>query len=218
MQTKSLSRIVTRTQADRELHWEPMTSHHCRGLIREGCYRDEATGKHILTLLKQVIPAATCDAAYEALRTVSKSPSNRGGVVAGRGAMLRRITKDNALSNRRAVPKSVLAAAGNPSGDQLGFLDSRQGKELVCRETTWTAEHPEILLAGGEFFREIEAAYREAIPEEYATQLAEVAKISAALKLSEVFTTGNNQSKSADVRAQGYGRFKNRNRRNVHAR
>ncbi|MDP9159240.1 MAG: hypothetical protein M3O09_03300, partial [Acidobacteriota bacterium] len=121
---------------------------------------------------------------------VYATPSNRILAVGGTGASMPRITKKRGeLSNRHGIPEEVLTAAGNPKGDQLGFFESWVGDQIICRETTWTAQHPEVKAGGMQFFQMLDAVYRSELADEYAEQLAEVEKIPPELRLTEVFTT-----------------------------
>ncbi|MDP9159725.1 MAG: hypothetical protein M3O09_05780, partial [Acidobacteriota bacterium] len=58
MKTSFLKRIVPATQADKKLHGKYLGNIHCHhGLVAPNWhYRDNDTGKHILTLIRQVIP------------------------------------------------------------------------------------------------------------------------------------------------------------------
>ena len=189
MKTKTLRRIAT-VQQSKSIAGLFMRNHYYCQLLTPDCiYRDDETGRHLITLIKDVIPACIVDTSYEALRTVYADPSNRGLAVAGRYAMSQRITKRGELSNRKTISKSVLEAAGNPKGDQLGYWDSDPGHKLVCRETAWTAKHPEVLARGMDLFQEMNGVYSEVLTDEYAAQMVEVGKVSPSLRIAEAFTT-----------------------------
>ncbi|GAC1437502.1 MAG: hypothetical protein NVSMB58_30510 [Terriglobales bacterium] len=118
MKTKTLRRIATEQQS-KLISGHFMRNHYYCQLLTPDCiYRDEETGRHLITLIKDVIP--TC-----IVETSHADPSNRGRAVAGRYAMSKRITKRGELSNRKTISKSVLEAAGNPKGDQLGSRIAR---------------------------------------------------------------------------------------------
>jgi hypothetical protein len=161
-------------------------SHYTRLVRGDAMYFSATTGRLVLMLLKQCLPLDLCQGAYEHLRTVSKAPNNRGTAVAGKGAMMPRITSDHLLSERLAIPKPVMQAAGNPKSDFIGFFDYADG----CRETELTGSHPEILEGASAFIREVNAIFKAALPYEHATQWAEVQKVPVSLRLADTaFTT-----------------------------
>lgn len=162
--------------------------HYTRLVQTDAMYFSATTGRLVLMLLKQCLPKDIWQQAYEHLRTVHKAPTNRGMAVAGKGAMMPRITSDEMLSERRAIPKAVMEAAGNPKSDFIGFFD--YAENLGCRETEWTGSHPEVLLGTEPFIREVNAIFRAALPYEYATQWAEVRKVPAEFRIADTaFTT-----------------------------
>lgn len=166
-----------------------LNSAHYTQLVRgDTLYFDADTGRLVVVLVKQCLSEDRCQQAFEHLRTVSKPPSNRGLAVAGKGAMMPRITQNGTLSERFGVPKEVIQAAGNPKGDFLGFFD--YGGEPNCRQTEWTGSHPEVLQAAEPFIREGDAVFKAVLPREYAMQLAEVLKVPAKFRIAETaFTT-----------------------------
>lgn len=167
------------------------------------CFSAE-TGRLVLMLVKQCLPKELCQEAYEHLRTVSKAPNNRGTAVAGKGAMMPGITRDGMLSQRLGVPESVMAAAGNPKSDFLGFFD--YDDDRGCRETEWTGSHPEVLAGAEPFIREINETFKAMLPRDYATQWAEVQKVPAELRIGETaYTTltANKDLRTACHRDEG---------------
>lgn len=161
--------------------------HYTRLVRSDAMYFSAETGRLVLMLVKQCLPKELCQQAYEHLRTVGKAPTNRGTAVAGKGSMMPGITRDGRLSQRLGVPESVLEAAGNPKSDFLGFFD--YSDYLGCRETEWTGSHPEVLAGAEPFIREINAIFKAVLPNEYATQWAEVQKVPAALRMFDTAYT-----------------------------
>jgi len=80
-----------------------------------------------------------------------------------------------------------MEAAGNPKSDFIGFFDYADYRG--CRETEWTGSHPEVLAGAEPFIREINGIFKAALPDEYATQWAEVRKVPAALRIGETAYT-----------------------------
>jgi 2-oxoglutarate-Fe(II)-dependent dioxygenase family protein len=176
------------------LEGEFLTRLHYRELIRPDVpYIDDESGKLVCLLVKQCLPADICQQAYEQLRKVSNKPDNRGTAVAGKGAMMPRLTRDGSLSNRTKIPRPVWEAAGKPLSDFLGYFDYRDvndKRKLNCRETEWTGTHLAIYEAALPFIREVDSVFAACLPLEYSVQRDEVKKVADALKIAgTVFTT-----------------------------
>lgn len=178
MTAKTINRLATREQGNKITgHWLN-SAHYNQRAKADAEVRDNVTGKLVLVLVKKVIPKAIWQPAHEFLKTVYKDPNNRGTAVAGKGAMTPRITLEGRLSLRRGVDHEVLAAAGNPKSDLLGYYDRGEGGEKWCRETEWTTSHPRVF--GPEvrnLMRFVSDAFNFFLPEEYAIQAREVANI-----------------------------------------
>ena len=143
-------------------------------------------------LVKQCIPRHIWVSAQEFLRTVNGDPHNRGTAVAGKGAMMPRLRGNGTLSKRMAVPESVMQLIG-AKADNLGYfdyVDDADRRKVSCRETNWTISHPEVLQGVLPYILEIDALFKACLPDEYAVQWAEVAKVAEAYRFwRTVFTT-----------------------------
>ena len=170
-----------------------MTPSHYKGVITRDFvgYKSE-DGTVGVMLVKDCIRRHTWESAQEFLRTVHGDPRNRGTAVAGKGSMMNRLRQDGTLSNRIAVPASVMKLVGG-TADNIGYfdyLDEADKRNLACRETNWTLEHPEVFAGAYPYIREIATLFQSCLPEECARQMSEVQKVSAAFKISNTpFTT-----------------------------
>jgi hypothetical protein len=178
MTFKAIDRLATREQGNNLTGQWMNTAHFKYSVKRDFEIRDNRTGKLVLMLVKRAIPESIWQPAHDFLKTVNKVPQNRGTAVGGKGAMMPGITMAGRLSLRRRIDDEVLAAAGNPRSDFLGYYDRGEGGEKWCRETEWTTSHPEVF--GPEvknLMRAVSETFALCLPEEHAIQAAEVAKI-----------------------------------------
>jgi hypothetical protein len=140
----------------------------------------------VAVLLKNVIPQTVLDEVMPHLATMKGDLSNRATVVR-RGAQAARIASSGIPELRKTVPKAVLRAHGG-QGDQLGYFDYK--KATVCRETSWTNKHAEVLAGCGPLIRYVDHVYRNTCPKHYQRQIAKVNEIDPGLRLgSTAFTT-----------------------------
>jgi Oxygenase domain of the 2OGFeDO superfamily len=140
----------------------------------------------VAVILKNVIPQTVLNDVMPHLATMNGDLSNRASVVR-RGAQAARIASSGVPELRKTVPKAVLAAHGG-KGDQLGYLEDK--KALVCRETSWTNKHPEVLAGCGPLIQYVDHIYRKTCPKHYDRQMSKVNDIDPSLRLgSTAFTT-----------------------------
>jgi hypothetical protein len=174
---------------DREasaLKGQKLTERHYTLLFSETIAVRGVDGALVAVLLKNVIPQKVLDEAMPHLATMNGDLSNRSTVVR-RGAQASRISKNGHIEVRKTVPKAVLVAHGG-KGDQLGYFDYKQAS--VCRETSWTKKHPEVLAGCGSLIAYVDHLYRKTCPKHYDRQMARVNAIDSSLRLgSTAFTT-----------------------------
>jgi hypothetical protein len=122
--------------------------------------------------------------------------------------MMPRLRGNGTLSKRMAVPESVMQLIG-AKADNLGYfdyVDDADRRKVSCRETNWTISHPEVLQGVLPYILEIDALFKACLPDEYAVQWAEVAKVAEAYRFwRTVFTTltGNKNLRTFLHRDQG---------------
>jgi hypothetical protein len=160
-----------------------MTSVHYSRVIDRDFAGYKPDGSVAIMLVKDCISRDIRQQAEELLRTVNRDPHNRGTAVAGKGSMMRRLRRDGTLSNRMAVPESVIKLVG-AKADNLGYfdyVDETDRRRVVCRQTNWTVAHPEILAGTLPYMQEIAALFKACLPAEFSLQMQEVRKVAPSL-------------------------------------
>jgi hypothetical protein len=102
--------------------------------------------------------------------------SNRAAFL-GRGLQMNNPKADGSLSERRAVPKSIVDIAGK-SG-LLGMFDyvDPVTRELTCRQTNFTVKKFSTFRDTIPLMHRVDAIFQLVCPEEYKRQMTEVLKI-----------------------------------------
>jgi hypothetical protein len=177
IKTVHKERISTERDANRRGDTFLNRSHYRASLKGDLVVRDRYTNALVLAATRQVVPKDVREAAHDVWQEIKKQPNNRGTAVAGPGAMMNGITQAGELSPQLRVPPEVMAAAGNPRSDQIGFFDGDR-----CGGTELTLSKPEMYgNAARAFIEAVAQAFEEFFPEEHAIQMEEVAKIPAHL-------------------------------------
>jgi hypothetical protein len=190
MQTKEITPLVTDHRVN-ELIGTYMNQFHYNQVINSDFVGFKPDGTVGIMLVKQCIARYTWESALEFLRGVNGDPRNRGTAVAGKGAMMPRLRGDGTLSKRIAVPKSVMQLVAGKA-DNLGYfdyVDEADRRKVSCRQTNWTVSHPEILEGVLPYILEIDALFKACLPDEYAIQWAEVAKVAEAYRIAGTVVT-----------------------------
>lgn len=132
-------------------------------------------GQLLAILCKRAIPEDVTRAGYEGLRTAAAETTNRGyaagtheasvsaTAVRGVGVRTRKIKEDGTLSNTNDAPAVFSGVAG--------AMD-RYPRIPYCRQTAWTADHPERWQAALPYIQCVAGVMQAHCPEQYAAQLA----------------------------------------------
>jgi hypothetical protein len=132
----------------------------------------EETGKCIAKFRKKVIPNNIALKAYESLKSVAVSSSNRG-LSAG--------LKDNGKSTEYKVRKDGVLSNTNHSGSVnsgiIGYFD-RNARFPYCRQTAYNMKQFEKFKQAYPIIKFVDTAYSELMPDQYKLQRAEADKTS----------------------------------------
>lgn len=146
-----------------------------RRLINQTVQVVDENDRFRAALLKGEVPIELQQAARAGFARAHEDFSNRGSVV-GKAAMMPRLKKDGTLSSRRAVPASILKLLGKTG--QLGSFDrvDRTG-QLVCRQSNWTLNDPEVFVVARPLVEWATDLFRLHCPVQFATQMFAVNSI-----------------------------------------
>jgi hypothetical protein len=138
-------------------------------------------------LLTQKIDPALYNPAYELWKTVDELPSNRATAVGS--PSLHRLKTNGTLSERRGVPKNVLAVL-EEQGVRHGVLGSLDATpDQPCHKTPLTLRRPELLDQNKTLTERVDALYAQAMPRFYAVQRAVVDHVPCWRLWDTAFTT-----------------------------
>jgi hypothetical protein len=167
-------------------HWEFFARH---VVTREAIIRTSPEGELLARVVTNGYSQASHDEAFQLLRTVKGSLTNRPSII-GRDARMPDVRSDGRLSTRIVVPREVLKNHGGKA-DYLGFMDyGRQGDgSLIGKLTPWSENKPRVYLGTLPFAREVSEVFQIYAPNRYKRQLMEVDKIPHFLIPKTPFTT-----------------------------
>jgi len=126
--------------------------------------------------------------AYEHLRKVNGDPTSRPEVTGGGRGL--RPRADGSLSKQSGSSKSKIEEyrkRGSKS-DILGFFD-KSPRFPYCRQTAWTAKHPEILKNCWPLINTADRIFKDLVPERHTLQLYHVSEVGDFTLGKTCFTT-----------------------------
>jgi hypothetical protein len=186
--TVAFERIIPTVREANKLAGDFMTRSHVKYDIPAGmiCV-DRRTGKFLAYQPIDTMDARVFQPAHEIMATITKTPNNRGTVVAGKGSMMPGVTVAGELGGRIGVDKAIMSTAGNPKSDILGFFDYEDdrcgGTELSLSNPKWLG--PEVM----SLFRAVNSLYQCSLPKLYAKQKKVVSQISRSYVMDGTLNT-----------------------------
>ena len=130
---------------------------------------DAETGRPVCLLRPRAIKPDTARHVWAELRGKVKAVPDNRKIAAGKGAAKRGSTHTNAIARDASTPSGVFKDASN---EVIGFLNNDGRRHRFCRQSAFTAEHPEVWRVTVAFCRELDAIYRDALPDQWARQKA----------------------------------------------
>ena len=127
-------------------------------------------GSLLFWVIPNVYDPAALKRAYDHLKTVNGDCATRPSTVAATRELRPRL--DKTIGRQLRTPQEIVKKYREAGcrADFLGYMD-KHGGERYCRQTAWTAKHPEVLNACRKLIRLADMVFKEYVPDRYAKQL-----------------------------------------------